>query len=114
MSQVEIITKVLNHRKNQNQEKIDRFAEKYQESPVEAFSWAKDDMEAAAENQVINKVLDALKKENADVNHIKNYLLENLVSKAKSVESSTSPVSNLQERYVLASYAKVYEYFKEE
>ena len=74
---------------------LDHFGEKFSQDAYEALSWVGGYIEEAATVRVTGRLVDALSKEDADLNEIKSFVDRKIREMAAyGAEKSTAPLDN--------------------
>ncbi len=86
---------------------IAKFKAEMDKDPAHALTWSLDAFRSAATLKVLNQIVHALEEGNADVDNIRDTLMDRVLHRSKYPAQSTSPTSNLMEQYELSACAEI-------
>jgi hypothetical protein len=89
------------------QAQIAKFKAELDKDPAHALTWGLDAFRSAATLKVLNQIVAALEVGDADLDNIRETLMDRVLHRSKYPAQSTSPTSNLMEQYELSACAEI-------
>jgi Mg-chelatase subunit ChlD len=90
------------------QDRLDKFKVEFDKDPAHALTWANDTFANAAKLRILKQIIVALEDGSADVDNIRNTMMDRILHRSKYPAQSTSPTSNLIEQYELSACADIF------